>query len=208
MLNFSALAWYVTPLHPHPHPPTLLLLCMSVLPFICPYNPPNKFSFGVDASIRIGRELRCLPYAEFFVTFFFFTNKSIGQKNWDFFHCHKMYFQRIGPRKFVSKILEENCFKDFGGKFLNRFWRKFVSNILEENSFKDFGGKLFQRFRRKIVSKIWEENCFKDFERFFYFFFYFFLKINHATSPKLYWSYYPHRSRDSLSPVCGIFFIT
>ena len=29
--------------------------------------------------------------------------------------------------------------------------------------------------------------------------------INHATSPKLYWSYYPHRSRDSLSPVCGIF---
>ena len=33
---------------------------------------------------------------------------------------------------------------------------------------------------------------------------YFFL-INHATSPKLYRSYYPHRSRDSLSPVCGIF---
>ena len=29
--------------------------------------------------------------------------------------------------------------------------------------------------------------------------------INHATSPKLYRSYYPHRSRDSLSPVCGIF---
>ena len=25
-------------------------------------------------------------------------------------------------------------------------------------------------------------------------------------SPKLYWPYYPHRSRDSLSPVCGIFF--
>ena len=29
--------------------------------------------------------------------------------------------------------------------------------------------------------------------------------MNHETSPKLYWSYYPHRSRDSLSPVCGIF---
>ena len=28
---------------------------------------------------------------------------------------------------------------------------------------------------------------------------------NHATYPKLCWSYYPHRSRDSLSPVCGIF---
>ena len=26
-----------------------------------------------------------------------------------------------------------------------------------------------------------------------------------ATSPKLYRSYYPHRSRDSMSPVCGIF---
>ena len=26
--------------------------------------------------------------------------------------------------------------------------------------------------------------------------------INHATSPKLYWSYDPHRSIDSMSPVC------
>ena len=33
------------------------------------------------------------------------------------------------------------------------------------------------------------------------------LKINHATSPKLYRSYYPHRLRDSLSPVCGIFLV-
>ena len=31
--------------------------------------------------------------------------------------------------------------------------------------------------------------------------------INHATSPKLYRSCYPHRSRDSLSPVCGIFYL-
>ena len=30
--------------------------------------------------------------------------------------------------------------------------------------------------------------------------------LHHATSPKLYWSYYPHRSRDSLSPVCRIFY--
>ena len=30
--------------------------------------------------------------------------------------------------------------------------------------------------------------------------------INHLTSPKLYRSYDPHRSRDSMSPVCGIFF--
>ena len=28
-----------------------------------------------------------------------------------------------------------------------------------------------------------------------------------ATSPKLYWSYYSHWSRDSVSPVCGIFFL-
>ena len=27
----------------------------------------------------------------------------------------------------------------------------------------------------------------------------------HANSLKLYWSYYPHWSRDSLSPACGIF---
>ena len=33
----------------------------------------------------------------------------------------------------------------------------------------------------------------------------FFLQINHATSPKLYWSCYPHPLRDSLSPVCAIF---
>ena len=33
-----------------------------------------------------------------------------------------------------------------------------------------------------------------------------FISINHATSPKLYRSYYPHQLRDSLSPVCGIFF--
>ena len=57
-------------------------------------------------------------------------------------------------RIFVSKILEENGFKDL---------RKLVSMILEENSFKDFGGNLFQRFWRKIVSKILEEICFKDF---------------------------------------------
>ena len=29
---------------------------------------------------------------------------------------------------------------------------------------------------------------------------------NHATSQKLYQSYYPHRLKDSVSPVCGIFF--
>ena len=29
--------------------------------------------------------------------------------------------------------------------------------------------------------------------------------LNHPTSTKLYRSYYLHRSRDSLSPVCGIF---
>ena len=28
---------------------------------------------------------------------------------------------------------------------------------------------------------------------------------SHATSPKLYRSYYPHRSRELVSPVCGIF---
>ena len=33
-----------------------------------------------------------------------------------------------------------------------------------------------------------------------------FFLINHATSPKLYWSYDPHRSRDSMSPVCRIFY--
>ena len=36
-------------------------------------------------------------------------------------------------------------------------------------------------------------------------FFFFFVQINLATSPKLYRSHYLHRSRDSLSPVCGIF---
>ena len=35
--------------------------------------------------------------------------------------------------------------------------------------------------------------------------FFIFLKINHATFPKLYRSYYPHRSRNYLSPVCRIF---
>ena len=30
-------------------------------------------------------------------------------------------------------------------------------------------------------------------------------QINHATSSNLYWSYYPHRSRELVSPVCGIF---
>ena len=30
------------------------------------------------------------------------------------------------------------------------------------------------------------------------------LKINHTTSSNLYWSYYPHRSRELVSPVCKI----
>ena len=90
--------------------------------------------------------------------------------------------------------------QEFGGNQFQRFWRKIVSNILEEICFTDFERKLFQRFWRKLVSKILEDNCFKDFGGFFLV-----LKINHATSPKLYRSYYPHRSRDSLSPVCGIF---
>ena len=29
-------------------------------------------------------------------------------------------------------------------------------------------------------------------------------KKNHATSSILYWSYYPHRSRELMSPLCGI----
>ena len=49
-------------------------------------------------------------------------------------------FQRFW-RRFVLKIFEENCFKDFGGNLFQRFWRKIVSKILEEISFKDFGGK-------------------------------------------------------------------
>ena len=32
--------------------------------------------------------------------------------------------------------------------------------------------------------------------------------INHATSSNLYRSYYPHRSRELVSPVCGIFLIS
>ena len=32
-----------------------------------------------------------------------------------------------------------------------------------------------------------------------------FFEINHKTSSNLYWSYYPHRSRELVSPVCGIF---
>ena len=31
--------------------------------------------------------------------------------------------------------------------------------------------------------------------------------INHATSSNLYWSYYPHRAREVVSPVCGIFLV-
>ena len=34
----------------------------------------------------------------------------------------------------------------------------------------------------------------------------FFLKINHATSSNLYRFFYPHRLRELVSPVCGIFF--
>ena len=37
--------------------------------------------------------------------------------------------------------------------------------------------------------------------------FIFFLKINHVTSSNLYRFYYPHRSRELVSPVCGIFSI-
>ena len=33
-------------------------------------------------------------------------------------------------------------------------------------------------------------------------------KKNHATSSNLYWFYYPHRSRELVSPVCRIFFWT
>ena len=43
-----------------------------------------------------------------------------------------------------------------------------------------------------------------------FFFFFFLWQINLATSPKLYLSYYLHRSRDSLSPVCdilGLYFV-
>ena len=101
-------------------PPTPL--CMSVLPFIRPYNPQKKFSFGVNASIRIGQELRCLPYAEFFFTFFFFTNKSIGQKKWNFFQCHKMYF--FYHIMFLSTfLLVKTIF------FLQFLLRQFVSKI-------------------------------------------------------------------------------
>ena len=38
--------------------------------------------------------------------------------------------------------------------------------------------------------------------------FYFdFFDINHATSSNLNLSYYPHRSREFVSPVCGIFLV-
>ena len=52
--------------------------------------------------------------------------------------------------------------------------------------------------RQKKIIKIWGVI--------FFFFFFLFLKINHATYQKQYGSVYPHRSRDSLSPVCGICF--
>ena len=50
--------------------------------------------------------------------------------------------------------MEETSFHDFGGSKFQRFGKKFVSKILDENFFKDFGGNclkdfggnLFQRF--------------------------------------------------------------
>ena len=36
-------------------------------------------------------------------------------------------------------------------------------------------------------------------------FFFFLKKINHGSSSNLYRSYHPHRSRELVSPVCGIF---
>ena len=92
--------------------------------------------------------------------------------------------------------LEKNCFKDFGRNLFQRFWSKIISNFLEAKIFKDFGRKAFQRFWRKIASKNLR----------IYIYIYFSL-INHATSTKLYWSYYLHRSRDFFSPVCWIFFM-
>ena len=50
------------------------------------------------------------------------------------------------PPKIVSMIMEEICFKDFGGNQFQRCWRKLVSKILEGKCFKYFGGKKFQRF--------------------------------------------------------------
>ena len=97
-------------------------LCMSVLPFIRPYNPQKKFSFGVNASIRIGQELRCLPYAEFFFTFFFFTNKSIGQKKMEFFSMSQNVF-------FLSHNVSVNISFSQNYFFLQFLLRQFVSKI-------------------------------------------------------------------------------
>ena len=55
-----------------------------------------------------------------------------------------------------------------------------------------------QRFRKIKKYIFWEKSR--------TLFFLFKKKKNHATSPKLYRSYYPHRLRDSVSPVCGIFY--
>ena len=42
---------------------------------------------------------------------------------------------------------------------------------------------------------------------FLFYLLFFFLKINQATSSNLYRSYYPHRSSELVSPVCGIFVV-
>ena len=47
----------------------------------------------------------------------------------------------------------------------------------------------------QVTTKLWAH---------FIYFILFFFQINYETYPKLYWSVYPHRSRESLSPVCGI----
>ena len=103
-------------------PLPLPLLCMSVLPYVCPYNPPKQFSFGVNASISIGRELRCLPYAEFFLSHLVFTNKSIDQKKWYFFSLSQKKNYHL---MFLSTILLVETF--FFSQFL---LKQFVSKRL------------------------------------------------------------------------------
>ena len=53
--------------------------------------------------------------------------------------------------------------------------------------------KLLDKIRRKKLRNLFAKYFNKKI-----------LNLNHVTSPKLYQSYYPHRLRDSVSPVCGI----
>ena len=162
--------------------------------------------FGIGAIICIGQDMLCPPYAGFFLPPF-----PIGQcPNFlDFLNLWGKVLERSGLR-LKKTVVHKGCRIAAAQKVSYRFFHLFTQF---KHCFASTSQSQISKFFTLIFFDILEEKSKKKWSQIWNFLL---IKVSNCRAKKIafvallaeffcYCCYYPHWSRNSLCPVCGIF---